>query len=156
MMRSGLASLRCSPRRDPAAAVTAYLRCAMRDALIPPVRGRAWTRRPGCGPVHQASFGAFGQRLGRSANRVTLILNGQRGVSADTALRLARYFGTTPQFWVNLQKTWELRRAEIVSGHEIAERVAPRPSAGAAPEQQHESSGNGSPAAVLANRVNQD
>ena len=58
-----------------------------------------------------------------------MILNGHRGVSADTALRLARYFGTTPQMWLNLQKTWELRRAEIASGRKIAERVTPRPSA---------------------------
>ena len=59
-------------------------------------------------------------------NRITMILNGQRGVTADTALRLARYFGTSPQLWLNLQKTWELRRAEIDTGREIAERVAPR------------------------------
>ena len=58
-------------------------------------------------------------------NRVTLILNGQRGVSADTALRLASYFGTTPQLWLNLQ-TWELRRTEIETGREIAEQVTPR------------------------------
>lgn len=62
-------------------------------------------------------------------NRITLILNGQRGVSADTALRLARYFGTTPNFWLNLQKTWELRRAEINKGKEIAKNVRPRKSA---------------------------
>ena len=62
-------------------------------------------------------------------NRVTTILNGQRGVSADTALRLARYFGTTPQLWMNLQKTWELRRAEIAAGREIDETVTPRQSA---------------------------
>ncbi len=67
--------------------------------------------------------------LGVPVNRVTMILNGQRGVSADTALRLARYFGTTPQLWMNLQKTWELRRAEIEAGREIAERVTPRQSA---------------------------
>ena len=60
------------------------------------------------------------------ARRVTMILNGQRGVSADTALRLARYFGTTPQLWLNLQKTWELRRAEIETGREISEHVTPR------------------------------
>ena len=59
-------------------------------------------------------------------NRITMILNGQRGVTADTALRLARYFGTSPQLWLNLQKTWELRRAEIDAGRQIAERVTPR------------------------------
>ena len=75
------------------------------------------------------SANALAKALGVPVNRVTMILNGQRGVSADTALRLARYFGTTPQLWMNLQKTWELRRAEIETGHEIYERVTPRPSA---------------------------
>ena len=75
------------------------------------------------------SASALSKALGVPVNRVTMILNGQRGVSADTALRLARYFGTTPQLWLNLQKTWELRRAESVVGREIAERVTPRQSA---------------------------
>ena len=75
------------------------------------------------------SANALSKALGVPVNRVTTMLNGQRGVSADTALRLARYFGTTPQLWMNLQKTWELRRAEIEAGHEIAQRVTPRQSA---------------------------
>ena len=72
---------------------------------------------------------ALSKVLGVPVNRVTMILNGQRGVSADTALRLARYFGTTPQLWLGLQKTWELRQAEIAAGHEIAKCVTPRQSA---------------------------
>ena len=72
------------------------------------------------------SANALSKALGVPVNRVTMILNGQRGVSADTALRLARYFGTTPQLWLNLQKTWELRRAELEAGCEIAEQVTPR------------------------------
>ena len=72
------------------------------------------------------SASALAKALGVPVNRITMILNGQRGVSADTALRLARYFGTTPQLWLNLQKTWELRRAEVETGREIAERVTPR------------------------------
>ena len=75
------------------------------------------------------SANALSKALGVPVNRVTAILNGQRGVSADTALRLARYFGTSPQLCLNLQKTWELRRAEIESGREIARRVTPRQSA---------------------------
>ncbi len=75
------------------------------------------------------SANALSKALGVPVNRVTMILNGQRGVSADTALRLARYFGTTPQLWLNLQKTWELRQAEIAAGHEIVKRVTPRQSA---------------------------
>ena len=72
------------------------------------------------------SANALAKALGVPVNRVTMILNGQRGVSADTALRLATYFGTTPQLWLNLQKTWELRRTEIEVGLEIARQVTPR------------------------------
>lgn len=72
------------------------------------------------------SANALSKALDVPVNRITAILNGQRGVTANTVLRLARYFGTTPQVWMNLQKTWELRREEIESGHRIAERVQPR------------------------------
>ena len=75
------------------------------------------------------SANALSKALGVPVNRITMILNGQRGVTADTALRLARYFGMTPQLWLNLQKTWELRRAEIDAGREITERVTPRQAA---------------------------
>ena len=76
------------------------------------------------------SANALAKALGVPVNRITMILNQQRGVTADTAPRLARYFGTTPQFWLNLQKTRELRRAEIETGGEIAERAAPRQATG--------------------------
>ncbi len=75
------------------------------------------------------SANALSKALGVPVNRITAILNGQRGVTANTALRLARYFGTTPQLWLNLQKTWELRREEIAAGRLIAERVQPRQAA---------------------------
>ncbi|MDE0239697.1 MAG: HigA family addiction module antitoxin [bacterium] len=75
------------------------------------------------------SANALSKALGVPVNRVTMILNGQRGVSADTALRLARYFGTTPQLWMNLQKAWELRQAEVAASREIDEKVTPRRSA---------------------------
>ena len=69
------------------------------------------------------SANALSKQLGVPVNRITMILNGTRGISADSALRLARYFGTTPQVWLNLQKMWELRRAEIETGEKIAKRV---------------------------------
>ena len=72
------------------------------------------------------SANALAHALCVPTNRITAILKGQRGVTADTALRLSRYFGTTPMLWLNLQKTFELRRAEIESGAEIADRVQPR------------------------------
>jgi addiction module HigA family antidote len=53
-------------------------------------------------------------------NRITGIINGQRGITADTALRLAHWFGTTPQFWLNLQQLYELRLAEDEVGAKIA------------------------------------
>ena len=72
------------------------------------------------------SANALARALGVPVNRITLILNGRRGITADTALRLARYFGTTPQLWLNLQQTWELRRAEIEAGNQIVAQVQPR------------------------------
>jgi addiction module HigA family antidote len=53
-------------------------------------------------------------------NRITAIINGQRGVTADTALRLGHWFGTSPQFWMNLQQMYELRVAEREVGAQIA------------------------------------
>jgi len=60
------------------------------------------------------------------ATRIGEIVNERRAVSADTALRLSRYFGTSPQFWLNLQTAYELSRAEAESGDAIASEVKPR------------------------------
>ena len=62
------------------------------------------------------SVHALSQASDISTNRITAILNGQLGVTQDTARPLSRYFGTTPGLWLNLQKTWELRCAEIGVG----------------------------------------
>jgi addiction module HigA family antidote len=60
------------------------------------------------------------------ANRVTAILAGKRAVTADTALRLARHFGTSAGFWLNLQKSYELEVTERVAGARIRAEVLPR------------------------------
>jgi len=60
------------------------------------------------------------------ANRVTAILAGRRAVTADTALRLARHFGTSAGFWLNLQKSYELEMAERTVGDRIRAEVMPR------------------------------
>ena len=52
-------------------------------------------------------------------NRITQILNGQRGITADTALRLGQWLGTGAELWLNLQKSYELRLAEQEAGEEI-------------------------------------
>lgn len=59
-------------------------------------------------------------------NRISAIISGQRGITADTALRLSRWMGTTPQYWLNLQSIYELRKAEQEHGQEICEEITPR------------------------------
>jgi addiction module HigA family antidote len=61
------------------------------------------------------------------ANRISQIIAGKRAISADTALRLARYFGTTPDLWMNLQKTYELDLARQSLGKALS-RLPQRPS----------------------------
>ena len=63
------------------------------------------------------------------ATRVNDIVRGKRAITADTALRLARYFGTTPQFWMSLQANYELELAQDARGPEIADRIRPREAA---------------------------
>jgi addiction module HigA family antidote len=63
------------------------------------------------------------------ANRITTILAGERAVTAETALRLARHFGTSAGFWLNLQKAYELEVAERAAGARIRSEVAPRAAA---------------------------
>ena len=69
---------------------------------------------------------ALAGALGVPANRITLLVREGRSVTADTALRLARYFGTTPEVWLTLQSTFDLRRAEQASGAAIRKAIRPR------------------------------
>jgi addiction module HigA family antidote len=62
-------------------------------------------------------------------DRITAILPGERAVTADTALRLARFFGTTARFWLTLQALHDLEVAEREAGARIRAEVAPRPAA---------------------------
>jgi addiction module HigA family antidote len=63
--------------------------------------------------------------LGVPSGRVTDILNARRSITADTALRLGRYFGNAPQFWLDLQGQFDIAVAERESGEEIRKRVLP-------------------------------
>lgn len=69
---------------------------------------------------------ALAKYLDTPPNRISGILKGVRGLSADTALRLARYFGTTPEFWMNLQSAYDLRLAQQHKGEAISAQVRPR------------------------------
>ncbi|MDA9504082.1 MULTISPECIES: HigA family addiction module antitoxin [unclassified Bradyrhizobium] len=63
--------------------------------------------------------------IGVPSGRITDILNGRRGISADTAVRLGRYFGNSPQFWLDLQGQYDIGVVEREKGAEIARRVRP-------------------------------
>jgi addiction module HigA family antidote len=65
------------------------------------------------------SAAALARLIRVPTNRITEILNGRRAVTGDTALRLGHFFGTSPEFWLNLQKLYELRLAEQKSGETI-------------------------------------
>jgi addiction module HigA family antidote len=81
-------------------------------------------------PIHQGASGGgiegadmsvdgTGASLIMPTNRITQIMNGTRSVSGDTALRLAHFFGTSAQFWLNLQSLYDLRIAEQKAGKSI-------------------------------------
>lgn len=72
------------------------------------------------------SSNALAARIGVPGNRVSMIVASKRGVTGDTALRLAAAFGTTPEFWMNLQKGYELAvaRAGLDEGELAGMRVA--------------------------------
>ena len=65
------------------------------------------------------SAAELARQLDVPTNRITEILNGRRAVTGDTALRLAHFFGTTAEFWLNLQSLYEVRLAEQKSGRSI-------------------------------------
>jgi addiction module HigA family antidote len=67
--------------------------------------------------------------IGVPSGRVTDILNGRRAISADTAVRLGRYFGNRPQFWMDLQGQYDIAVVERDRGREIARRVQAAPAA---------------------------
>jgi addiction module HigA family antidote len=72
------------------------------------------------------SGSALARQLKVPANRINDIVRGRREISADTALRLARYFGTTARFWLNAQAAYALSKAEAEVGDTIESEVEPR------------------------------
>ena len=68
--------------------------------------------------------------IGVHARRINEIVLGKRGITADTALRLARYFGTSPQFWLGLQTDYDLDVAEDILGDRLAREVRPMAATG--------------------------
>ncbi len=72
------------------------------------------------------SINALARALAVPPNRIGAIVNGTRAITADTALRLGRYFGTSPEVWLDLQSDYELRRARQTRGKTIESQVRAR------------------------------
>jgi len=72
------------------------------------------------------SVNQLAKHLGITATRLNEIVRGRRGITADTALRLARYFGTSAEFWLGLQLEYDLRTAQQKAGAQIARQVKAR------------------------------
>lgn len=73
----------------------------------------------------ELSASAFAKQLSVPVNRVTSIINGKRSITADTALRLARFFGTSAEFWLNLQTSYDLKITQKMNGQKIMNEVHP-------------------------------
>lgn len=76
-------------------------------------------------PLHLSQY-ALATAIGVSPRRINEIVHGKRAITADTALRLARYFGVHPQSWMNLQSHYDLEMAAITLGDRLKGEVRPR------------------------------
>jgi antitoxin HigA-1 len=96
----------------------------MATKLLPPVHPGEILREEFLVPFDLSS-NALAQAIGVTAARVNEIVNERRGITADTALRLARYFGTSADMWLNLQKRFELETARRELG-DVLKSIHPR------------------------------
>lgn len=92
---------------------------------LPPVHPGEILREDVLVPLGLSANG-LARELRVPVTRINEILHGRRSITADTALRLARYLGTTAQFWMNLQASYDLKMTERDRGKEIAREVAAR------------------------------
>ena len=92
---------------------------------LPPIHPGEILREEFLGPLGMSAH-ELSMALRVPATRINDIVHEKRGITADTALRLARYFGTTSRFWMNLQASWELEVAEDEVGSVVHRDVLPR------------------------------
>jgi len=96
---------------------------ARRD--LPPIHAGEQLREEFMKPMGLTAY-RLAKDLDVPVSRIQAIIDEKRGISGDTALRLARYFGTTPEFWLNMQRDYDLETAEVEAGDAIASKVRPR------------------------------
>lgn len=97
-----------------------------RTTKLPPIHPGEILREEFLGPLG-LSASRFADHLGVPPNRITHILNAERAITADTALRLGKALGTTARFWMNLQVLYDLEVVERSEGAKIERTVAPLP-----------------------------
>ena len=98
---------------------------ASRTKLLEPIPPGEILREEFMGPLG-LSINSLARALAVPANRISGIVNGTRAISADTALRLGKYFGTSPEIWLDLQSDYELRVARQTTWKEVEQRVQTR------------------------------
>jgi addiction module HigA family antidote len=91
---------------------------------VGPIHPGAILKEEFLGPMAISAY-ALAKAIGVPRNRVTAILHGDRAISADTALRLGRYFGTSAEFWLGLQTAYDLEVARSEVGGRLDREVAP-------------------------------
>lgn len=99
-----------------------------KSCRLPPVHPGEILREDLMAPLG-LSINKVARDLRVPVTRMSEIVNGRRSITADTALRLARYFSTTPEFWVNLQSAYDLDVATRASAEQIKRDVHPRAAA---------------------------
>jgi antitoxin HigA-1 len=97
----------------------------MREELSPPIHPGEILYEDLMKPLG-LSQNKLAEELGVDPGRINQIVTGRRGITADTALRLGRYFGTTPEFWMNLQTRYDLEVAKDAKAADIEKRVRVR------------------------------
>jgi len=98
---------------------------AQRLAKLPPIHPGETLREDFLKPLG-LSANRLAMELHVPVTRINDIVNGRRSITADTALRLGRYFGTSPQFWINLQTNYDLEVVRDAAGKMIETQVRPR------------------------------
>lgn len=96
----------------------------MEERVYPPMHPGRVLELEFLEPLEMSAYG-LAKGIGVDAPRVYDIVRGKRAITADTALRLARYFGTSPEFWLNLQGHYELEVEEDRIGESIEKEVQP-------------------------------
>lgn len=95
----------------------------MRD--LPPIHPGEILREEFLVPLGLSAY-RLAKDISVPVTRIQDILAERRGITGDTALRLARYFGTTPEFWLNMQRDYELESAAVALGDRLDSEVRPR------------------------------